>query len=44
VINGTLMEPGESVEGFQLVRIEPRTAVLSDGERELVLVLGPGGS
>jgi len=43
VINGTLMEPGESVEGFELVRIEPRTAVLSDGEREVVLVLAPGG-
>lgn len=43
VINGTLMEPGDSVEGFELVRIEPRVAVLSDGRREITLSLGPGG-
>lgn len=43
VINGILVEPGDEVEGCELLRIEPRTTVLSDGEREIVLRLGPEG-
>ncbi|MEZ5332367.1 MAG: hypothetical protein R2991_10020 [Thermoanaerobaculia bacterium] len=43
MINGTLVEPGDSVEGFELLRIEPRVAVLSDGRREITLRLGPDG-
>lgn len=42
VINGVLLEPGDEVEGCRLLRIEPRTAVLADGDREVVLTLGPG--
>ncbi len=41
VINGAVLAPGEEVGGWIVVRIEPRTVVLADGEREVELRLSP---